>query len=148
MLHVGSCWTSEAVRVVRGSHQETVHFTIAEPGGIQTNFATSSMANLTPHPAYAAPDTPSRLMSAAIAHPDFQKGWTDPANMAQAIVEVVSRRKPIPIRFPLGAASFATLRDEVDKMAKEFDEIKSISVGVDTTAQAAAQVAGVKQMAT
>lgn len=51
--------------------------------------------------------------------------------MAKAIYEVVTRGKVIPIRFPLGTASFGILREEVDVMAKEFDEIKAISISVD-----------------
>lgn len=98
------------------------------------------MAELAAHPAYAAPDTPARLMDLAIASPDFRKDWSDPDNMAKALSEVVSRGKPIPIRFPLGAMSFAVLRAEIDTMAKEFDEIKSISISVDTVEQGAAQI--------
>lgn len=52
--------------------------------------------------------------------------------MSKAIYEVVTRSKTIPIRFPLGAASFGILRQEVDIMATEFDEIKAISIGVDS----------------
>lgn len=51
--------------------------------------------------------------------------------MAKAIYEVVTRGKTIPIRFPLGTAAFGILREEVDVMAKEFDDIKPISIGVD-----------------
>lgn len=69
-------------------------------------------------------------------NPEFRKGWSKPDNMAQALYEVVARRKTIPIRFPLGTAAFGVLRKEVDTMAKEFDEIKYISVGVDTHDQA------------
>lgn len=104
------------------------------------------MADMALHPAYAAPDTPARMMATAIENPEFREKWTDPASMAQAIVEVVSRGKPIPIRFPLGAVSFAMLRGEIDNMAKEFDEIKSISIGVDTPDQEA-HLAKVREMA-
>lgn len=59
--------------------------------------------------------------------------------MAGAIIEVVSRGKTIPTRFPLGRMSFAILRDEIDTMANEFDDIKSISISVDTAEQGASQ---------
>lgn len=45
---------------------------------------------------------------------------------------MVTRGNTIPIRFPLGTAAFGILRDEVDIMAKEFDDIKAISIGVDS----------------
>lgn len=99
------------------------------------------------HPAYAAPDTPTRVLAAAIANPDFRKAWSDPDKMARAISEVVSRGKAIPIRFPLGAMAFGLLREEFDTMSREFDEIKPISIGVDDAAQGAAHLAEVKQFA-
>lgn len=67
---------------------------------------------------------------------EFRKGWAEPDRTAQAIYEVVTRGKTIPIRFPLGTASFGILREEIDTMAKEFDEIKSISLSVDSAEQA------------
>lgn len=113
-----------------------VHFTIAEPGGIDTNYATSSLVMLADHPAYTAPDCPTRKLLAYIENPEFRKSWSNPDKMAGAIYEVVSRGKKIPIRFPLGAMSWEVLRGEIDTMAREFDEIKALSVGVDTVEQA------------
>lgn len=85
-------------------------------------------------------------MIAAASNPEFRKGWSKPYNMAKAIYEVVVRGKTIPIRFPLGIASYGILREEVDTIAREFDEIKSISLGVDTDEQAA-QLKDYKQFA-
>lgn len=95
------------------------------------------MAELAPHPAYTESDTPARVLIAAVDNPEFRKSWSKADNIAKAIYEVVDRRQTIPIRFPLGTGSFGMLRDEVDTIAKEFDEIKSISIGVDTDEQAA-----------
>ncbi|CAN8101851.1 unnamed protein product [Discula destructiva] len=151
----GSAWYHASKFAVEGFTESVsrevrpewnIHFTIAEPGGIDTNYFTSSLAKLVPHPAYAAPDTPTKMLEAQTAKPEFRKAFSNPDNMAMAIVEVVSRRKAIPIRFPLGAMSFAILRDEIDHMAREFDDIKPISVGVDSDSQgAAAHLADVKQ---
>lgn len=63
-----------------------------------------------------------------------------------AIYEVVSRGKTIPMRFPLSAVSWGVLRAEVDNMAREFDEIKELSLSVDTEEQAE-RVQEVKQLA-
>lgn len=54
--------------------------------------------------------------------------------MAQAIYDIVSRGKQIPLRFPLGGMAWEVLRSEVDAVAKEFDDIKELSIGIDTRA--------------
>lgn len=79
-------------------------------------------------------------------NPEFRKGWSKADSMAKAIYQVVDREKPIPIRFPLGTASFGILREEIDTMAREFDEIKAISLSVDTAEQGA-QLTEYKQFA-
>lgn len=109
-----------------------VHFTIAEPGGIATNYISSSMIKLANHPAYDAPDSPTRMMISYSEDPEFHKTWAKPENMAKAIYEVTSRGKPIPMRFPLGKMAWEVLRTEVDTLAKEFDEIKDLSLSVET----------------
>ncbi|KAJ4385752.1 hypothetical protein N0V93_010183 [Gnomoniopsis smithogilvyi] len=146
MGFAGNAWYHAAKFAVEGFTESVsrevrpewnIHFTIAEPGGIDTQYATSSLARLAPHPAYAAPDTPARVLIAATDNPEFRKGWSKADNMSKAIYEVVGRTKTIPIRFPLGTASFGILREEVNTMAKEFDEIKYISLGVDTDEETA-----------
>lgn len=87
---------------------------------------------LTNHPAYDAPDSPGRMLVAYIEDPEFRKSWTKPEAMAKAIYEVVSSGKQIPLRFPLGGLAWEVLRAEVDAIGKEFDDIKGLSVGVDT----------------
>lgn len=113
-----------------------IHFTIAEPGGINTNYATSSMSLLANHPAYDASDSPTRVLAAYINDPEFRKSWARPESMAQAIYEVMSRGQPIPMRFPLGRLSWETLRVEVDNVAKEFDNMKDLSLSADGVEQA------------
>lgn len=109
----------------------TVHFTIAEPGGIDTPCMGSNMVHLAPHPAYEAPDSPSRLLAAYSENPESFKSYSKPENIAQAIHEIVSRGKEIPIRIPLGGSSWEMLRREIARMAEEFDAIKELSFSVD-----------------
>ncbi|KAJ0118860.1 hypothetical protein J7T55_013116 [Diaporthe amygdali] len=52
-----------------------IHFTIAEPGGIDTNFATSSLSALANHPAYDAPGSPARVLAAYVDDPEARKSW-------------------------------------------------------------------------
>ncbi|ROV99510.1 hypothetical protein VMCG_06427 [Cytospora schulzeri] len=113
-----------------------IHFTIAEPGGIDTNFfSTSRKALLANHPAYDAPDSPSRVLEAYLNGPEWPNSCSRPESMVKAIYEIVSRGQPLPMRFPLGAISWEMLRAEVDKVGKEFDDVKDLSVSVDTADQ-------------
>ncbi|KAI3397380.1 hypothetical protein diail_10830 [Diaporthe ilicicola] len=129
--------TLHAMRIMREDNSRNgVHFTIAEPGGIDTNYATSSMSTLAKHPAYDASDSPARMLAAYVDNPESRKSWSRPEAMANAIYEVVSRCKPVPVRFPLGTVAWETLRANVNSIVDEFEEIKELSVGVDSTEQA------------
>lgn len=87
---------------------------------------------LADHPAYTEPDCPTRVLLAYINDPEFRKSWSKPERMANAIYKVVSRGKKIPIRFPLGTMSWEVLREEVGTIAMEFDEMKEVSLSVDS----------------
>lgn len=101
---------------------------------------------LADHPAYAAPDCASRMLAAYIDNPEVRKSWSKPENIAKAIYKVVTRGKTIPMRFPLSAVSWGVLRAEVDDIGREFDEIKELSLSVDSEEQAE-RVQEVKQFA-
>lgn len=90
---------------------------------------------LAEHPAYVAPDCPTRQLVAFLGKPESRHSWSKPDSMAMAIHEVVSREKAIPIRFPLGKDSWAVLRREVTAVAKDFDDIKELSESIDTVGQ-------------
>lgn len=108
-----------------------VHFTIAEPGGTETNYATSSMSKLAKHPAYDAPDSPARMLAAYVDNPEARKSWSRPEAVSKAIYEIASRGKPVPVRFPLGAVAWEVLRAKAESTSQEFAENRSLSVGVD-----------------
>jgi NAD(P)-dependent dehydrogenase (short-subunit alcohol dehydrogenase family) len=112
-----------------------IHFTIAEPGGIDTNYAKSSMSKLANHPAYDAPDSPARMLAAYVDDPEARKSWSRPEPMSQAIYEMASCGKPVPLRFPLGAVAWEVLRGKVESTMADFMEYRSLSVGVDGTEQ-------------
>lgn len=109
--------------------------TIAEPGGIATNYATSSMQTLAKHPAYDAPDSPTRVLAVYVSRPEVHKTWSPPEAMSKAIYEMASRGKPVPVRFPLGAVAWEVLRAKAERTMEEFEENKALGVGVDGTEQ-------------
>jgi len=117
------------------TNKAIVHFTIAEPGGIDTNYATSSMSTLAKHPAYDAPDSPARMLAAYVDNPEARKTWSRPEAMSKAIYKMASRGRPVPVRFPLGAVAWEVLRGKAESTVEEFVENRSLSVGVDGTEQ-------------
>ncbi|KAK6215382.1 short-chain dehydrogenase [Colletotrichum tabaci] len=108
-----------------------IHFCIIEPGGTKTNFAGDSMSWLSPHPAYAAPDTPTRLLEGYVKSPDMQSTWAPSEHVAAAMYEVVSRKQAIPLRFPTGAPAWTVIKTECEEVDKALLEIKELSFSVD-----------------
>ncbi|KAI1107632.1 short-chain dehydrogenase/reductase-like protein SDR [Jackrogersella minutella] len=111
-----------------------IHFCVIEPGGTSTRFTgASSMVWLARHPAYAAADSPARIIEGYITSPEMQKTWTPAERVAAAMYELVGRAKdkPIPIRLPLTEGAWQVVKNEVDTMTKELEEVKELSLSVE-----------------
>lgn len=111
-----------------------IHFCLVEPGGTRTNFASSSNMDWMPqHPAYAASDSPSRVLEGYVKDPNMQKTWTPAERVASAMYEVVARAttKSIPMRLPLTRGAWAIVKAEVAAVDKELDEVKELSFSVE-----------------
>ncbi|KAI0169621.1 short-chain dehydrogenase/reductase-like protein SDR [Hypoxylon sp. FL1284] len=111
-----------------------VHFCLVEPGGTSTRFTgAASMQWLAPHPAYAAPDSPARIIEGYIKNPDFQKTWTPADRVAAAMYQVVARAKskPLPVRLPLTEGAWQVVKADIAAVDKELDEIRELSVSVE-----------------
>lgn len=93
------------------------------------------MVTLAKHPAYDAPDSPARMLAAYVDNPEARKSWSRPDAMSNAIYEMASLGKPVPVRFPLGAVAWGVLRAKAESTIEEFDQNRSLSVGVDGTEQ-------------
>lgn len=118
-----------------------IHFCLIEPGGTSTRFTSAgSMDWLSPHAAYAAADSPSRIIEGYIKSPDMQKTWTPAHRIAAAMYQVVSHsnHKPLPMRLPLTEGAWQVVKAEVAAVDKELEEVKelSLSVEIDTANQA------------
>ncbi|OTA61604.1 short-chain dehydrogenase/reductase-like protein SDR [Hypoxylon sp. EC38] len=111
-----------------------IHFCLIEPGGTSTRFASAgSMDWLPPHPAYAAADSPARIIEGYITNPDIQKTWTPAEKVAAAIYQVVARSKDksLPIRLPLTEGAWQVIKSEIAAVNKELEEFKELSVSVE-----------------
>ncbi|KAH7019599.1 short-chain dehydrogenase/reductase-like protein SDR [Ilyonectria destructans] len=108
-----------------------IHFCIIEPGGTKTNFAGDSMAWLSPHPAYKAPDTPTRLLEGYVKSPDMQATWAPSEHVAAAMYQVVARKQAIPLRFPTGAQAWRVIKAECEEVDNALLEVKDLSFSID-----------------
>ncbi|KAI1195877.1 hypothetical protein F5X97DRAFT_326105 [Nemania serpens] len=95
---------------------------------------------LPPHPAYTAPDCPTRIIEGYVKDPAMQKTWTPAERVASAMYQVVvlSKGKPMPLRLPLTEGAWQVIKAEVAAVDKELDQVKasSVSVEIDDTNKA------------
>ncbi|TGJ83735.1 hypothetical protein E0Z10_g5025 [Xylaria hypoxylon] len=111
-----------------------IHFCLIEPGGTSTNFTRAgNMDWFAPHPAYAAADSPSRVLEGYINDPAMQKTWTPAERVAGAMYQVVAlaKSRPLPIRLPLTEGAWQVVKNEVAAVDKELDKVKALSLSVE-----------------
>ena len=112
-----------------------VHFCLIEPGGVKTDYLHRSMVTVEPHPAYAAPDTPTRLIERYMQDPEASKNWAEVDSVAKAMYDIVASGKEIPLRVPLGPDAWGMLKLENDKAGQMLDEWQQFSTGVGKKGQ-------------
>lgn len=122
-------WTEAVAKEVPASWN--IHLTNVEPGGVKTNYATSSLKPIAKkHPAYRDPSAPTNQMLGYIQSEQGRELWAEPSALAAAIYHVVGRGSRIPIRVPLGADAWGLVAQDIEQIKKELDELKDISLGV------------------
>lgn len=113
-----------------------VHLTLIEPGGVKTNYATSSLKPTAKrHPAYRDPSSPTNQLLGYMQSEQGRSHWAEPGALAAAIYRVVSRGSRIPIRVPLGADSWGMIAKDLEDVRKDLEEVKEISLGVGDSKQ-------------
>lgn len=112
-----------------------VHFSLIEPGGVKTDYLHRSMRTVEPHPAYAAADTPTRLIESYMDDPEAVKNWAEVDDVTKAMYAIVANGKEIPLRVPLGPDAWGMLKLENDKSARELEELREFSTGVGKKGQ-------------
>jgi hypothetical protein len=113
----------------------TVHLTNIEPGGVKTNYATTSFKMTERLPAYDQPTYPTNFLLSHMTKEENQSLWAEPHKVASAIYRVVSQGKRIPIRVPLGADAWGMIIYDLENTKKDLDEVKEISYSVGDPAQ-------------
>ncbi|KAL4993405.1 NAD(P)-binding protein [Aspergillus recurvatus] len=114
-----------------------IHLCNIEPGGVKTNYATTSLKTMAKgrHPAYADPNYPTNTLLGYMGKAENRASWAEPSAIAAAMYRLVSRGERIPIRVPLGADAYGTITMDLESIKKDLEELKDISLGVGDAKQ-------------
>ncbi|KAI1770586.1 short-chain dehydrogenase, partial [Hypoxylon cercidicola] len=119
-------WTESVAKEVPSIWN--IHLCNIEPGGVKTNYATSSLKPTAErHTAYSDPSYPANKLLRHIASEEGRALWAEPSTIAAAMYQVVSREKRIPIRVPLGSDAWGMIARDLENTKANLDEIKDIS---------------------
>ena len=113
-----------------------VHLTNIEPGGVKTNYATSSLKPMAErHPAYSDPSAPTNQLLGYLQSEQGRSRWAEPSDLAIAIYSLVSRGSRIPIRIPLGSDAWGLISKDLEDTRRDLEELKDFSMGVGDAKQ-------------
>lgn len=114
-----------------------VHLCNIEPGGVKTNYATSSLKTMVKgrHPAYADPTYPTNALLGYMGKEENRSSWAEPDAIAAAMYRLISRKQRIPIRVPLGADAYGMITMDIESIKKDLYEFKEISLSVGEAKQ-------------
>ncbi|KAH9883938.1 NAD(P)-binding protein [Xylariomycetidae sp. FL2044] len=134
-----------------------IHVACLEPGGVRTNYLGSArMMAAGRHPAYDRNDDdeggdgeghyPTNAMLGFLADPGLPEHFARPEDIAKAVWRLVSGRRKIPGRVPLGRDSWGILVEETERIRKGFEEVRDVSWGVGREGQLEAMGGWVKEI--
>ncbi|KAI0965564.1 short-chain dehydrogenase/reductase-like protein SDR, partial [Xylaria arbuscula] len=122
-------WTEAVAKELPSSWN--IHLCNIEPGGVKTNYATSSLKHMAErHPAYETPNYPTNLMLSYLLSEQGRSLWAEPSSVAAAIYRIVNRGSRIPIRVPLGPDAWGMIAKDLEDTKADLDELKDISLSV------------------
>lgn len=98
-----------------------INLLIVAPGGVRTNFATSSLGAPPRHPAY---DLPDGAFSQLADYIKAQDTWSDPDSCAKVLFDAMvgQRERPLPTRLLMGAETIPYMKGEIKQFLQEIDE--------------------------
>ncbi|KAH7134409.1 short-chain dehydrogenase/reductase-like protein SDR [Dactylonectria macrodidyma] len=127
-------WTESVAKELPSAWN--IHLSVIEPGGVKTNYATSSLKMMEKrHPAYSDPSSPTNAVLGYMMSEQGRSTWTEPKDLAAAMYTVVSRGTRVPIRVPLGPDAWGMLFADLENIKKDLEEFKDVSVGLGDSKQ-------------
>jgi hypothetical protein len=99
-----------------------------EPGGTKSEFINHGMGWLSPHPAYQEADAPNRVIEAWLKSPEAQATFVPAEDVAETMYKTVSQGKQIPTRVPTDHFSWKTIKEEVNRIDRDLDNVKELDL--------------------
>lgn len=110
-----------------------INFLILEPGGVKSNFGTSSLKQIKPHPAYTDPKYPTRQIEKFMLEGDMDKQTSDPERVVEVVFDVVTGKTKgsddgkLPLRLPLGVDGYAWIKGTLQARLADLETWKDVS---------------------
>lgn len=134
-------WTEAARKEL--SPDWNIHLCLIEPGGVKTNYASTSIAtpaSTVVHEAYASPNSTTNLLRAYYESPQATANWAEPEDVVAAIHKIVNEGPfgdgEIPLRIPLGADSWALQKKGMEVGLQRLEKLQSFSWSTMKNAEA------------
>lgn len=123
--HAVEGWIESVAKEV--SQDWGISFCIVEPAAVKTNFEGHSKKNTTPHPAYADPKMPARMLQRYVDAGLKQGAGMEPEDVARVLYEVASKGEKVPLHLPLSMNAFGLIKGQFEGRLKALEEVKDIS---------------------
>ncbi|TGO15647.1 hypothetical protein BTUL_0038g00700 [Botrytis tulipae] len=106
-----------------------IRFLIIEPGGVNTNYGTSSLVKIPAHPAYTDPSFGTRQLEALLENPTLGDYMADPDRVAQILLEAtkLERKREMGLRLPVGPDSWSFIKGKYEGELGGLEKVKELS---------------------
>ena len=105
-----------------------IHLTIAQPGGVKTDYMQKSVIFTERHPAYADPACGTNQMYALVQNKDILSSFAGPEKLVEVVVDVIRNGIEgvgIPLRLPLGADGWGLIQSGLEKALKDHAAVQA-----------------------
>ncbi|KAM3084435.1 hypothetical protein ACMFMG_001461 [Clarireedia jacksonii] len=106
-----------------------IQFLIIQPGGVKTNFVSSSLVRFPASPAYSDPSLATRQMETFLDKPELLNNMADAEKVAGTMLEAVALRKSgeLGLRLPVGVDAWSFIKGKHERELEEVKKVKDLS---------------------
>lgn len=126
--HAVEGWTESLAKEV--SQEWGISFCLVQPAAVKTNFEGHSKKHTAPHPAYADPQMPARVLQRYVDAGLKQGVGMEPEDVARVLYRVASKGGRVPLHLPLSANAFGLIEGAFEERLKTLEEVKDVSISL------------------
>ena len=123
--HAVEGWTESLAKEV--SQDWGISFCIVEPAAVKTNFEGHSKKNTVPHPAYADPKMPARMLQRYVDAGLKRGVGMEPEDVARVLYEVAEKGEKVPLHLPLSMNAFGLIKGAFEGRLSAMNEVEEVS---------------------